>query len=240
MTTTITVTMGLPVAIMNSRSTGLLGMLQANDSMFPIGQFTLSNGLETFVLEEKLTSPELLREYIESYLSICCYNDLLTFILAYDHDIKQLDELAFVLKAPSEVRNGSAKLALRFVKIWQDIDEEAYPRLMEYGRLIRGKEANGVYPISVALYAKDIGMDKEEAAEIFLYSQLSAMVTNAVKTVPLSQAKGQAVLNKSLPEIKEAIRKALTLSIDDLGAGGSMFDIESMRHEYLYSRQYMS
>lgn len=225
---------------MKGNFAGLLGMLQANDSMFPIGQFTLSNGLETFVLENRICSHKDLEEYMESYISICCYNDLLTFMLAYSEDIQMLDEISFAMKAPMEVRNGSLKLAVRFVKIWREIDAAGYPLLNSYGQMIEAGEANGVYPIAVALYARDIGMEKEDAAYIFLYSQLSAMVTNAVKTVPLSQAKGQTVFNKMLPGIDAAIKKAAALSVCDLGVGGSMFDIESMRHEHLYSRQYMS
>lgn len=34
----------------------LLQMIQISDSLFPIGAFTLSNGLETMVLQEKLTT----------------------------------------------------------------------------------------------------------------------------------------------------------------------------------------
>lgn len=225
---------------MNSLQLDFLGMLQANDSMFPIGQFTLSNGLETFVLENRLTTIEDLEKYVESYLSICCYNDLLVFLLAYEENIERLDEYAYAMKGPFEVRKGSAKLASRFVKIWRDINQDAYPELMEYGRLIEEKRVFGVYPIAVALYAKDLGMEKEESAGIFLFSQIAAIVTNAVKTVPLSQTKGQKVLNSALSGVKSAIAKAGTLSINDLGVGGCMFDIESMRHEHLYSRQYMS
>ena len=36
----------------------LLQMIQISDSLFPIGAFTLSNGLETMVLQEKLTTKE--------------------------------------------------------------------------------------------------------------------------------------------------------------------------------------
>lgn len=225
---------------MNSAGLALLGMLQANDSMFPIGQFTLSNGLETFVLEERLINDKDLKEYIDSYLSVCVYNDLLVFLLAYSENLKELDELTFVMKAPMEIRLGNQRLASRFVKIWKKIEKEAYPSLMEYEALIREKKANGVLPIAAAMYAKDLGMEKEKAAEIFLYSQLSAIVVNAVKTVPLSQAKGQLVLNGALPKIMQAIEKANCLSMEDLGVGGCMFDIEAMRHENLYSRQYMS
>ncbi|MCR4902714.1 MAG: hypothetical protein K6A23_07645 [Butyrivibrio sp.] len=225
---------------MNKDSLAFLGMLQANDSMFPIGQFTLSNGLETFVLEERLSCDKDLSSYIQSYLSICSYNDVLIFLLAYTEDIKKLDEIAYATKAPFEVRSGGSKLALRFTKMWKEIGAMEYPLLMNYGEMLENGQARGVYAISVALYARDLGLAKEEAVKVFLYSQLSAMVTNAVKTVPLSQTKGQAVLNRALSKIDKVVEKAMKLTIEDIGAGGCMFDIECMRHEFLYSRQYMS
>lgn len=63
---------------------------------------------------------------------------------------------------------------------------------------------------------------------------------NAVKTIPLSQAKGQTALSKILKKVPDAIEKASEKKLDNLGVGGVMFDIEAMRHEHLYSRQYMS
>ena len=51
-------------------SISILQMLQVSDSLFPIGAFTLSNGLETFVLDKSLKTNEDLEEYIDCFLRI--------------------------------------------------------------------------------------------------------------------------------------------------------------------------
>ena len=78
------------------------------------------------------------------------------------------------------------------------------------------------------------------AASIYTYSLLSAIVTNAVKTIPLSQMSGQKILNEMLKKIEVCIAEAKTVQLEDLGIGGTEFDIEAMNHEMLYSRLYMS
>lgn len=47
-----------------------LYMLQICDSLFPIGAFTLSNGLETYVQRGVVDSPETLAAYLADYLAL--------------------------------------------------------------------------------------------------------------------------------------------------------------------------
>lgn len=49
---------------------GLMHILQICDSLFPVGAFTLSNGLETYVQHDIITSPKGLEEYLHSYISV--------------------------------------------------------------------------------------------------------------------------------------------------------------------------
>ena len=238
----------MPIAIvmqevMNTEFFALLEMMQACDSLFPIGQFTLSNGLESFVLEERLSNAKQLEQYVEGFMAIASYNDVLLLLLAYEAGSEQLlsiDEIAFASKTPMEIRTGSQRLSKRFIGTWEGIAGAKYPGLMKYKELVESGSCKGIFPISVGVYARDIGIDKEKAAALFLYSQLSGIVTNAVKTIPLSQKDGQRVLNRALEAIPQVVKKSLELTIEDLGVGGAMYDIEGMRHEDLYSRQYMS
>ena len=55
---------------------GLMHILQICDSLFPVGAFTLSNGLETYVQHDIITSPKGLEEYLHSYISVLPYNEL--------------------------------------------------------------------------------------------------------------------------------------------------------------------
>lgn len=221
----------------------ILQMMQVSDSLFPIGAFTLSNGLETFVEKGILSSEEDLGEYISNYMEIFPYNDLATMMMAYQHGddieyIRKLDHLVFVMKMPQEIRNGCTKLCRRFLKIWNQI--RVYPRIRKYDMEIQTKRCYGIHGIAIGLYAKEIGFPIKEAAAVYSYSQLSAIVTNAVKLVPLSQIAGQRILNQSLNKIEECVSIAENLSMEDLGISGTAFDIAAMNHETLYSRLYMS
>lgn len=224
-------------------NTAILKMIQVCDSLFPIGAFTLSNGWETLVAQNQLRSSMDLKEYVSSFLDILPYNDLGTMMLAYAHSdekeyIKELDSLAIALKAPSEIRVGSEKLCRRFLKIWQDHKE--YERLTWYFQKIKERRVDGCHAIAAGLYAKEIGLPQKIAGEIYGYSLLTAVVTNVVKTVPLSQMDGQKILAESQEQIGSAVAKAEKLERDDLGVGGTAFDIAGMNHEILYSRLYMS
>lgn len=226
---------------MNSLS--ILQMIQVSDSLFPIGTYTLSNGLETFVCKEKLKSEKDLTEYMESFLEILPYNDLGTMMLAYHHSedknyIQKLDEYSMALKNPMEIRSGTRKLCSRFLKTFEKI--AAYEKLQQYRQWIESGQCQGNHAIAVGLYGKEIGLEREVAASIYTYSQLSAIVTNGVKTIPLSQMSGQKILNEQLTKVEQCIIEAAKIQMEDLGVGGTEFDIEAMNHEMLYSRLYMS
>ena len=79
-----------------------------------------------------------------------------------------------------------------------------------------------------------------QAASIYAYSIISGIITNAVKLVPLSQLDGQLILNESLTAIECAVDISSKIEIDELGLGGTGFEICSYNHETLYSRLYMS
>ena len=97
----------------------LLQMIQISDSLFPIGAFTLSNGLETMVLQEKLTTKEDLDRYVKNYMKLLPFNNLGIMMLAWqradDPDfLRQLDEVSMAVKTPREVREGTVSCAGAF------------------------------------------------------------------------------------------------------------------------------
>ena len=85
-----------------------------------------------------------------------------------------------------------------------------------------------------------MGIDKRQAMIGYLYSSASAIITNLVKTVPLSQLVGQEILASLYPLFKIMIEKLYSLEKSDIGLSMPGFEIRSMQHEILYSRLYMS
>lgn len=222
----------------------LLRMMQSVDAFFPIGAFTLSNGLEDYVIRERITSTQELREYLEGFLQIFPYNDLGIAALAYQFEDKpehllQLDALVNAMKSSKEVRNGSVKMCSRYLKA-REAMEDCNGALKWYMEIIKEKKAVGFHSIAVGIYGASLGMTMEDLLSMYGYSVLSAIVNNGVKLVPLSQMEGQKELFQIMDKLEEAVQKAMSVKLEELGVSGSAFEIHCMNHEHLYSRQYMS
>ncbi|MDO4173164.1 MAG: urease accessory UreF family protein [Eubacteriales bacterium] len=217
----------------------LLKLIQSIDSLFPIGSYTLSNGMETYVQKDIVTTEKELETHLHSYLYMLSFNDLAFAARAHDGaDIEKLDALCGASKAPSELRNASMKQCIRFLKLHTALDD--YPLLMHYKQLVDNGRSDGHYCIAMGLFIREIGVDLPTALELYCYSILSSITNHAVKLVPLRQLDGQRALLKAEREIPAAVKRAMAVEYNALGASGCGIDIRSMQHETLYSRLYIS
>lgn len=89
---------------------GLMHILQICDSLFPVGAFTLSNGLETYVQHDIITSPKGLEEYLHSYISVLPYNELGAAAAAYNADERSFAVLMrYTLRRKHHLRYEAAQ-----------------------------------------------------------------------------------------------------------------------------------
>lgn len=235
-TTTLTTTMTVTRMTANN---GLLRLMQAFDSLFPIGSFTMSNGMETYVQRGIVKDKDSLSRFLTAYLYTLPTADLgFAAHAAEGGEICELDSLFTAARSPIELREGSAKVCRRFLKTELSIAE--YPLLREYLDGITAGEYYGSQPIAVGLFIRDIGEDLRQGLSMYAYSLLSTMVNHAVKLVPLRQHEGQCALSAAIDGVEGAVARAMETEIYDLGISGGGFDLRSMQHERLYTRIYIS
>lgn len=166
--------------IMSMNELSLLRLMQAFDPLFPIGAYTLSNGMETYVRMEKVRDRKTLEEFLHAYLSVLPYNETgFAAKAAQGYDITLLDSLCAASRSPFEIRTGSAKLCRRFIKTVEAAGSS--PLLSLYGEKIRRGECCGCHCIAAGLYISDTGADIKTGLSMYSYSLLAAMVNHAVK-----------------------------------------------------------
>ena len=197
-------------------------LLQVNDALFPIGGYSHSQGLETYIQQGSVCDEKTAAEYIHKKLRFAlAYTDLLAVRLAWEladqNDADGLDELEEILGA----------MPMKNREIF-----EAYLDAR------KGKAVS--HCIVYGVFCAALGIEEEETLYHYLYAQTSAMVTNCVKTIPLSQSAGQQLLSGCYPEFAEILEEIRTYSEDDLCLSAPGFDIRGIQHEKLYSRLYMS
>ncbi len=222
-----------------STEKGFLKLLQATDSLFPIGAYTLSCGMETYTDLGIVSNTESLSGFLDSYIYLLPYNDAgFAAKAAMGEDLIMLDELCAASRSPYELRNGSNKMCIRFMKAENSLGN--YKLLDEYGKAISDGKCFGCFPVAMGLFIREIGIDLKTGLEMYMYSLLSSMVNHAVKLVPLRQLEGQKCLAEASEKIPAAADKAAEVKFSELGTGSGGFDLRSMQHEKLYSRIYIS
>ena len=224
-------------------------LLQLNDALFPIGSYTQSYGLETYVQQNRVTNKANLELYLHSMLvNNLLYNDLLLVKLAYEaavvdniSSIQSLDELSSAMKPAREIREASTKLGSRFIKTVHSMQLTVSQSIYTvYCQLVSDKVCAGHFAVIYGVLCAALEIDYNAAISHYAYAQVSAIVNNAVKLIPLSQSVGQQILYATHSVIEQTLQQLDLLTDADLGRSAPAFELRSMQHESLYSRLYMS
>lgn len=222
-------------------------LLQVNDALFPIGGYSHSYGLETYIQKGIVHDEDSAEEFIHKRLEYnFLYNEFLAVRLGWEYAVRgdltaisRLEEIMEAGKIPRETREASRKLGSRFIKTLLALEIPRENRVFEeYREARKGKSVH--HAVAYGVFCGAAGITREEALEHFLYAQTSAMVTNCVKTIPLSQSSGQKLLSGCYPLLQKLTREVKELGEEWLGLSGPGFDLRCMQHEGLYSRIYMS
>ena len=225
--------------VIKERVTQRIALLQAFDPLFPTGAYTMSGGMETYTQKGLVKDKLTLVSFLKAQLYILPYSDLgVCAKTAEGEDFILMDSLCAAMKQPFEIRTGSEKLCVRFLKAQEALCD--YPSLAAYRQAIRQEKCRGHYPVAVGLFMRDLNAGLDEALELYCYSLLSQAVNHAVKLIPLGQSDGQSALFETLRLIPTAVQKARAASLDELGVSGCGFDLRAMQHETLQGRLYIN
>ncbi|MFD2615787.1 urease accessory protein UreF [Terrilactibacillus laevilacticus] len=224
----------------------LLSLLQLCDSNLPVGQFSHSYGLETYIQDGKVHDKQTMKEWLMVYAEDqMCFSDGLGCYLGFqalsEGHLTDFWEIAVRLDAQSlsrESREANRKVGMRLLKLCQDL----YPNsiLDMYKQKIKTDHIKAHPALVFAMISYELHLSETETIVAYLYSTISGLIQNAVRGIPIGQTAGQTLLHDMKSRIEILTDRIKKLSIDDLGATPPGLEIAQMRHEHLAVRIFMS
>ena len=226
------------------KSHSLLSLLHLCDSLFPIGGFGYSDGLESATSRGIVTTPDDLARWLDT-----CLDEIIgradgptllgawTAFRARDWEaLARLDREATALRPSSATRRSSRAMGLRLMTTWQTLyPDEGVERVLA---LAACDTVGPALPIAFACASASAGIGRREAAAGFCYTRLAATISSAMRLMRLGQTDAHRLLARSLDRVPAAID--LMIARATIESFAPAMDIAMMTQQYLHSRLFRS
>jgi urease accessory protein len=203
----------------------LLLLLNWMSPTFPIGSFAYSHGLEQAIVDGRLTDANAVESWISDVLQHGSgWNDAVLFANCWQHDPALLNNTALAMAGSQERFLETTQLGRSFniaASVWTGTAAD---------------DSIMAYPVAAGMACRQLGIPRHEALAAFLQGFAAALVSVAVRLVPLGQTRGLEVLRNLSPTISAIAMKAGTAALEDLGGSCIAADIAAMQHETLGTR----
>ena len=225
-----------------------LRLLHLCDSLFPLGGFAYSDGLEAATSGGSVA----IAADLGGWLDVCLDETIgrlegpgvwLAWLAFRDGDwvsIVVLDEELTALRPSASARRSSRAMGLRLLTTWQALHPDG--RLEHAIALARGGRLGPVLSVAFAGACACAGIERRRSVESFAYTRLAATISAAMRLMPIGQAGAHALLARAtgrVPAIVDAIVSREGAGVR-LEAFSPAMDLAAMSQQYLHSRLFRS
>jgi urease accessory protein len=223
--------------------TRLVALLQLADSLFPIGGFAHSDGLEHAVTVGRVTNAGELRSWLDAQLAgPLATADGRGVALALSYwpagrlvELDALDDEMHALRPSSASRDAARAMGTRLLKTWTTARPDA-----EVSAYLDRRGARGVtLPVAFGIACGSAAIASAPALEAFLYTRLASSISAAMRLMKIGQSEAQRVLAEMLEQVPRAAAAILGTSSRPAVFAPTL-DIAAMSQQYQRSRLFRS
>ncbi len=222
----------------------LLALLHLCDSLFPIGGFGYSDGLEAATAAGLVETPADLQEWLD-----VCLDEVVGRMdgpaalrgwSAFEQEdwqaLCELDGEITAMRPASATRRANRAMGLRLVTTWSAL----YPdqRLEHLFDLARRQRLGPGLPIAFGCACASAGIGMRDTGAAFAYTRLASTTSAALRLMHLGQTNAHARLAKTLERVPVVV-EAMTMRARPESFAPAM-DVAAMTQQYLHSRLFRS
>ncbi|MBM7069596.1 urease accessory protein UreF [Actibacterium sp. 188UL27-1] len=201
-----------------TRDLDLLRLTQWLSPSFPLGSFAYSSGLETAMTEGSVHDPVSLTHWLAAVLRYGT-GHMDAVLLLHAMRGEDVADLARAL-APSRER-------------LEETMAQGTAFAATVNAICEGDFVPAPFPVVVGQVGQMLNQPEAVVVSLYLQALVGNLVAAAVRFIPLGQTAGQAVLYDLHAVMAEVAQSARQTSLDELGSGAFMADMEAFKHEEL-------
>lgn len=209
---------------------------------FPIGAYAYSHALEWAAEAGDVTDEAGLESWLDDILQDGFgRNDALLLRAAFQategggrEALAEVNDLALALAASSELRLETAQQGRSFL----DAVRAAWPH-PDLERAGAGLDEVAL-PVALGIASASHRLGLDDVVPAYLAALAQALVSAAIRLLPIGQTAGQRILARSVPRLVRLAADCRPLDLDAIGSATFRADLGSFRHETQYTRLFRS
>ena len=225
----------------------LVSLLHLCDSLFPIGSFAYSEGLESAIGAGMVKDVADLRAWLDVCLDeVIARSDGPGVAIAWsachagDWDtLIAVDEELDALRPSSTIRIANRSMGLRLLKTWQAIHpdvrlDQVLERVQDTSRSV-----GLTLPIAFGVVCETKGIDRRDGVTGYAYTRLAATVSAAMRLMALGQTDAHRLLGRILDRVPATVDDVMARN-GPVESFAPALDVAQMTQQYVHSRLFRS
>ncbi len=223
----------------------LARMLQFGDSMFPIGGFAFSAGLESAIQTRVVGDADTLLAFARTLIEQANRGDGVALVhahraaIAEDFDaLVAIDELIYARKLSCEARTMSVRMGKKCAEMAASLIDE--PLLSLWRERIQSGSTPGCHPVALAVGFAAQGLPAVDAFVVHQYGVATMILGAALRLMRIGHVDTQRMLYALNKDVGSAYRTAAMTSLDDMDGFAPLTEILASVHVRAHVRLFMN
>lgn len=225
--------------------TRAMRLIQFADSMFPVGAFSFSNGLESAVAESVVTDAATLREFVLTVVRQAATCDGIAVLAAHrgavDGDFGRVlaaDHAVLARKLGEEARTMSTRMGRKLAELGCQLTGG-----VTFGKWLAAVEAGetpGTYPVGVGIAFAEMECPEQDAFAAHQYGAATTVLGAALRLLRVDHVATQRILFEVNGNAERDYAAVADHTLDDMATFAPMADVLAAVHVRAHVRMFMT
>lgn len=232
-------------AARTSPAASIARTLQFGESMFPVGGFAFSSGLESAIQKKVVTDRATLRDYARTALEQAAQGDGIAVVHAHraacEGDlpaIVAIDQRVLGRKLSSETRTMSLRMGKKFAELSTQILD--VPLVHDWRAHIDRGDTPGCYPVALAVNFAAQGLPEHDAFVVHQFGVASTILGASLRLMKVSHVDTQTMLYGLLADVDAQYARASASTLSDMAGFAPLTEILAAVHVKAHVRLFMN